>query len=83
LLTDPRGVPIHPICPLDPSRGAAVKATDADYDAISLLSNKKGASLLMAMGGGSSDDKGRLVFQPSRGKVLLPDLQVGSLRVCV
>lgn len=53
-----------------------MKATDADFDAISLLQNKKGSPLLMALGGGSSDDKGRLVLQPSRGKVLLPDLQV-------
>lgn len=57
-----------------------VKATDADFDAISLLANKKGMPLLMAMGGGSSDGQGRLVLQPSRGKVLLPDLQVGCGR---
>ncbi|GBG00433.1 hypothetical protein Rsub_13232, partial [Raphidocelis subcapitata] len=56
-------------------RGAAVLATDGDFDSISLLRNKRGTPLLMAMGGGSSDGAGRLVLQPSRGKVLLPDLQ--------
>ena len=65
------------MCASLPCRGAVVKATEADFDAITLLTNKKGAPLLMAMGGGSSDDKGRLILQPSRGKVLLPDLQVG------
>lgn len=56
--------------------GAAARATDADYDAISLFANKKGAPLLTALGGGASDARGRLVLAPSRGRVLLPDLQV-------
>ena len=56
-----------------------MRATGADFDAITLLRNKRGAALLTAMGGGSSDGAGRLVLQPSRGKVLLPDLQVAWL----
>lgn len=56
--------------------GALARATDADFDAISILTNKKGGPLLAALGGGSSDASGRLVLLPARGRVLLPDLQV-------
>jgi hypothetical protein len=52
-----------------------VSATDADYDAISLLRSKN-KNLLTAMGGANNDDEGRVILQPHEGKVLLTDVQV-------
>jgi len=79
LLQTPPPFHLHIYAPTKTSRGSGARGTDADIDAISLLTNKKGGPLLMAMGGESSDSQGRLLLQRVSGAILLSDLQVGCL----
>ncbi|KIY97035.1 hypothetical protein MNEG_10926 [Monoraphidium neglectum] len=58
------------------ARGALAQATNADFDAISLLHNNRGTPLLVGTAGNAAADaQGRVLLRPVRGRAVLPDVQ--------